>query len=245
MITAGEALAAIERLPMRPISHLLHGGAPLVLAPHPDDESLGCGGIIAACVAAGALPFVVIATDGTGSHPNSRHYPPERLRATRMQEAIEAVAALGLPPDRIAFLDLPDTQSPSAGPTFDAAARQVAAWVQEHGLGSILATWRHDPHCDHVAAHAIAAAAAAMAGCRHLAYPVWGLTLPAATALDGPLPTGFHLDVQVHLPAKRRAIAAHRSQYAGLIDDDPAGFQMAPGFLALFDGAYETVLDPS
>jgi LmbE family N-acetylglucosaminyl deacetylase len=244
MITAAEALAAIAALPVRPLSHLIEAGPPLILAPHPDDESLGCGGIIAACSAVGAPPFVVIVTDGAGSHPNSRAYPAARLRAIRMQEARDAVAALGLPPERIAFLNLPDTDSPSSGPAFDAAIDEVAALLRQHRLGSILATWRHDPHCDHLSAHHIASALAACTRTRHLAYPVWGLTLPPDAPLDGQAPQGFRLDIAAHLPAKRRAIAAHRSQYAGLIDDDPSGFQLADGFLALFDGPFETLLEP-
>jgi LmbE family N-acetylglucosaminyl deacetylase len=241
---AAEALAAIRALPIRPIAHLLHDGPPLILAPHPDDESLGCGGIIAACTAAGAPPFVVIATDGAGSHPNSRSYPPERLRDTRMHEARDAVAALGLPPDRVTFLGLPDTNSPTSGPAFDNAVRTVGELLREHRLGSILATWRHDPHCDHLSAHHIAATVARTARCRHLAYPVWGLTLPAESSLDGPIPTGFRLDITAHLAAKRQAIAAHRSQYAGLIADDPTGFQLTDSFRALFDSPYEALLEP-
>jgi LmbE family N-acetylglucosaminyl deacetylase len=245
MTTAAQALAAIETLPLRPLDHLLQPGRPLVLAPHPDDESLGCGGIIARCVEANALPFVVIATDGAGSHPRSRLYPPERLRAIRMQEAREAVGALGLPPDRVAFLGLPDTKSPMGGAGFDAAVAALARLVRQHGLGSILGPWRHDPHCDHLSAHHLAVAAAASTGCRHWCYPVWGLTLPPETVLDGPVPTGFRIDIAAQRAAKRRAIAAHRSQYAGLIEDDPGGFQMTPGFLGLFDGATEVLLEPS
>lgn len=243
MITVAEALAAIDALPVRPLSTLLQGGPPLVLAPHPDDESLGCGGIIAACVAAGALPFVVIATDGAGSHPHSRSYPPDRLRATRTQEARSAVSALGLPLERIAFLGLPDTRSPIEGPIFQSTADRLASLISQHRLGCILSTWRHDPHCDHLSAHHLAAAAAASAGCRHLAYPVWGLTLPPDTILDSPAPTGFRIDIGAYRDKKRLAVAAHKSQYAGLIDDDPSGFQMTPDFLALFDGPFETVLD--
>src|SRR5690606_16204888 len=42
-----------------------------VIAPHPDDESLGCGGLIAALAADGRAVQVVFVTDGAGSHPNS------------------------------------------------------------------------------------------------------------------------------------------------------------------------------
>lgn len=242
---AGDALETMAALPVRPLAAMLQAGPPLVLAPHPDDESLGCGGTIAACVAAGAPPFVVIATDGAGSHPGSIAFPPERLCRLRAEEAVAAVAELGLAPDRIAILGLPDTACPSQGPVFEAAAARLADIVREHGLGSIVSTWRHDPHCDHLAAHHLAARAAALARCAHLAYPVWGLTLPPDAELDGKLPTGFRIDIAQHLPTKRRAIAAHRSQYAGVVDDDPDGFQLQRDFLARFDGHYETFLDPA
>ncbi len=48
------------------------GAAPIVvLAPHPDDESLGCGALLAAAFA-GKGARVVCLTDGSGSHPGSR-----------------------------------------------------------------------------------------------------------------------------------------------------------------------------
>ena len=53
---------------------------------------------------------------------------------------------------------------------------------------------------------------------------------------------GFRLDIARHLPAKRRAIAAHRSQTTDLIADDPAGFRMPPAFRALFDQPFEVFL---
>ena len=77
---------------------------------------------------------------------------------------------------------------------------------------------------------------------RHLAYPVWGWTLGGDVALAGPVVAGWRLDVSRELPRKRRAIEAHRSQYAGLVDDDPGGFQLEAGFLDLFSGPFETFL---
>lgn len=243
MIPAGEALAAMQRLPLMPLDALLAAGPPLILAPHPDDESLGCGGLIAASVQAGAPPFVLVLTDGTGSHPNSRAYPPARLRRLREAEAVEAVAELGLARDRIAFLGLPDTQCPAAGPAFDAAVSAIAALAIRTGVGTILAPWAHDPHADHESAHLMAVTAASETGLRHRSYPVWGLTLPPDTRIRA-MPAGIRIDVAAQLPRKRRAIAAHRSQYAGLIVDDPQGFQMTPTFRALFDQPFEILLDP-
>jgi LmbE family N-acetylglucosaminyl deacetylase len=55
---------------------------------------------------------------------------------------------------------------------------------------------------------------------------------------------GFRLDITTFLPAKRAAIAAHASQYGGLITDDPAGFALPSALLAVFDTTYETFIDP-
>lgn len=241
-MTAADALAAMEHLPFASIEALLAPGPLLILAPHPDDESLGCGGLIAAACDAGHPPFVLVATDGAGSHPNSRAYPPARLRATRQREACAAVGILGLPANRIGFLGLPDTQSPASGPAFDAAVTAVASLAIRIQAGAILATWMHDPDCDHESAHLIAAAAAREVGRPHLAYPVWGWTLPPDTPWPGPLPTGQRIDITAQLPRKRQAIAAHRTQHAGVIIDDPSAFQMTPAFMALFDRPFETVL---
>ena len=242
MIRAGDALAAIAALPLVPAEAVVADGPFLILAPHPDDESLGCGGLIAACCFAGAPPTVLVVTDGAASHPSSRAVPQGALRRMRAAEARAAVAALGLPPDRIGFLNMPDAASPVAGPAFDAAVTAVASLAMRCGARAVLATWAHDPHCDHESAHLIAAAAAREAGLRHFAYPVWGLTLPPHTPLPGPLPTGRRIDIAHVLDRKRRAVAAHRSQL-GAIVDDPSGFTLPPEFLALFDRPFEILLD--
>ena len=80
---AAEAHTSMRALPVRAVAALVAAGPLVILAPHPDDESLGCGGIIAACCTAGMPPFVVVITDGAGSHPNSIVYPPGRLVALR------------------------------------------------------------------------------------------------------------------------------------------------------------------
>lgn len=44
----------------------------VIVAPHPDDETLGCGLLIAAAVRAGVRVAVIALTDGQASHPGSR-----------------------------------------------------------------------------------------------------------------------------------------------------------------------------
>jgi LmbE family N-acetylglucosaminyl deacetylase len=245
MTTAGALHHAWRALPEGQLDDIVGPGICLILAPHPDDESLGCGGLIAACVAAGRAPLVVMLTDGAGSHPSSRTHPPDRLRALRAQEASTAVSLLGLATDRLVFLNQPDAATPHAGPRFDAIAATLIAIVRaEPACTAILAPWRHDPHCDHEAASHLATAVAKVAAIRHLAYPVWGWTLDAETPVPAAAQTGFRLDISRFLPAKRAAIQAHRSQYGDLITDDPGGFRLPPGLLSVFDAPFETFLQP-
>jgi LmbE family N-acetylglucosaminyl deacetylase len=245
MTAAGELHRRMRELPVAPLATLLKGRPALILAPHPDDESLGCGGLIAASCDATLPPIVVVVTDGTGSHPNSRQFPPPALRLLREAETHEAVAHLGLSPDRVVFLRLRDTAAPSHGPDFDAAVTAISAQLQHHGCGSICAPWRHDPHCDHEAAHLIAVEAAGQTGARLYSYPVWGWTLPRDTELNEPLPSGMRLDVSRHLSAKRSAIAAHASQHGHVVTDDPDGFSLPPNLLSVFEQPYEVFLSGS
>jgi LmbE family N-acetylglucosaminyl deacetylase len=229
-------------LPFADLDEITGGGTALVLAPHPDDESLGCGGLIAEACARGRPPVVVVLTDGSMSHPSSRSHPPPRLRALRRAEAQAAVGALGIESGRLHFLDLPDGRAPREGLAMEEAAARVAEIARAYGAGAILTTWEHDPHPDHVAAQATAHSAARLAGARLVSYVVWGWALPPRQRLPVAAVSGARLDTARHLPAKRRAIAAHASQHSGLIADDPNGFSLPASLLAAVDRPFEVFL---
>ncbi len=121
---AERAWEAMRALPPHDFATAFGDAPILVLAPHPDDESLGCGGLIAQADVAGRPPTVTILTDGAGSHPNLRDWPPEPLRALREQEALRALGYFGLSGERAALLRYPDTAAPNAwAPLHAAAAR--------------------------------------------------------------------------------------------------------------------------
>ena len=243
MIHVSEALDAMENLPLVTLDELDMSGL-VVVAPHPDDESLGCGGLIASARAAGIDVRIVIVSDGTGSHPNSQEYPHDRLRELRESEALAAVAELGIAADAVEFLRLPDRAVPSVGPEAEAAIQAIKAAADACNASHIAVTWQHDPHRDHRATFALTAAAAHQRGnVRLLAYPIWGFTLPPDDMLDDTAPRGFRFDMEEHLPAKRHAIAAHRSQISRLISDDPHGFMLSPADLARFNRPFEIYLD--
>ena len=244
MVRASTVLEAMRDLPVTDSRTLLGEAPVLVLAPHPDDESLGCGGLIAGHHADGHDAHVMVLTDGAASHPRSREYPPARLAALRKQEARAAIVALGLPVDRIDFLELPDGRSPLNGKHLRDAATRVAAHALSHRVRTICTTLPHDPHHDHRAAYRLGQLVARTIGARLLLYPVWTWTLPPTAWLpDTPAVHGARLDITGHLAAKRRAIACHRSQITDLIRDDPTGFRMSPEFLAIFDWPFEVFVD--
>jgi LmbE family N-acetylglucosaminyl deacetylase len=244
-LTAGDCHRAWRGLPVGDLDDIIGDGTCLILAPHPDDESLGCGGLIAACVAAGRSPLVVILTDGAGSHPNSKAFPTPRLRALRAQEVRDAVGILGLRQERLVFLDQPDAAAPIDGPGFEAVVGNLLALIErEKGCSAIVAPWRHDPHCDHEAAALVSSAVTSGSGVKHVAYPVWGWTLSEDVVIPEAVITGFRLDISRFLDAKKAAIQAHQSQYGGLITDDPEGFRLPAGLLSVFEEPFETFVVP-
>lgn len=237
MMCAASALDAMGRFPLIEPLDLVRRGL-VVVAPHPDDESLGCGGLISACRSANLPITIIIVSDGAGSHPNSQLFPPPRLSALRRLEAIEAARRLGVASSSMHFLELPDRHVPANGPEMERAAGRIAALAGQ--ADAMAVTWRHDPHCDHQASYALARAAAdQVPGLTLWEYPVWGLTLGPARPLRGELPTGFRVLIEDYLPAKLRAIGAHLSQTTNLVADDPHGFRLTPSMLALFSSPCE------
>jgi LmbE family N-acetylglucosaminyl deacetylase len=242
MARAGEVLAALSDLPFVFPHDLLNDQPVLVLAPHPDDESLGCGGLIADCQARGQSVHVLVLTDGSRSHPNSREYDAPRLAQLRREEARAAVAALGLPGDSISFLGLADGRAPMRGRLLRAAVARVAAQAKARSVGTICTTWQHDPHHDHRAAYRIGQLAAREVAANLLCYPVWGWTLPSTVWLATKTVSGGRVDISRHLSAKQRAIACYRSQTTDLIRDDPTGFRLTPEFLTFFTRPFEVLI---
>ena len=206
-----------------------------MLSPHPDDESLGVGGLIALARQHGTDVAVVLVTDGSMSHPNSSAYPRERLVATRRAELVEAAGILGVAEDRLFELGLEDAAVPLAGQAFEQALDTVGAIVKKVGARNLFVTWEHDPHCDHEAAARLARALRQKHPTLRLwSYPVWGWHLPPSQEVVAPAPVGYRLDISEVLAQKRAAIAAHVSQMTDLIDDDPKGFRFDEKSLAPF-----------
>ncbi len=129
----------------------------VVLAAHPDDETLGAGGLVARAHLAGLEVAVVVATRGERCHPRSPTHSPEQLGALRERELEDALDVLS-PGTRAEQLGLAD------GGVSDHEADLVARVVDLVGDGRhtlLVAPWRGDGHPDHEAVGRAAATAAA------------------------------------------------------------------------------------
>jgi LmbE family N-acetylglucosaminyl deacetylase len=207
----------------------------VVLAAHPDDESLGAGGAIARLSRRGWRVEVVVATDGEGSHPGSPTLAPHDLAALRRREAEAAVGRLGSG-IRLHHLGLPDGDL--AAHEDDLVARLVEL-VGDGAHHTLLAPWRHDPHPDHRAAGRAAHQTAYRTDALLLEYPVWAWHQLAPTDLPWPLAVRLELTADEQ-QRKAAAVAAHATQVHPLSADPRDSPVVTPAMLAHFSGPHET-----
>ena len=184
------------------------GDAHLVLlAAHPDDETLGAAGLLAIAAEAGARVDVVVATAGDGSHPGSPTHSAESLARWRADEVTQAVHLLA-PGAHVHLLDLPDGHLRE-----HRAELQRALLPLLTGSCWLVAPWRRDAHTDHDTAGAVAAEVASSHGTQLLEYPIWAWHW--ATPGDHRLPWDAAHALPLPAPARERkaeAMAVHRSQ---------------------------------
>ena len=211
----------------------LAGDAVLVLAPHPDDETLGCGGAIAAACLAGKRVVVAAVTDGRGSHPRSRRFPGDALAELRRRELETAVRLLTDGAAEVVWLGYPDQAAPAGATALDEAVNRLGAHTDLDAITTVWASWRHDPHVDHRRTATLADRLVALLPSLQLwEFLIWGRFIePAGMDWEIRLRT---FDTTAQRERKRSAMASHRSQMTGLIDDDPEGFVMTPLMQAHF-----------
>lgn len=220
----GTLLKNAAQVPWATIKELTSGKAVMVLAPHPDDESLGCGAALAAAVDSGQDVTVVALTDGSGSHPRSRDYPAARLAALREAELKAAVTCLSSGKARVIFLRYPDQGVPETAHGRQEIVTRLMQIVESEHIGSIWTTWEGDPHPDHKAASDVARMLVSQCPDLHLwSFPVWGRFV---TSTPNSWRGMVRFDTTTYRLRKAAAIAAHKSQMTHLITDDPDGFVM-------------------
>lgn len=90
-------LQAFEEHPLDSLNlESLHFKRVVIVAPHPDDEILGCGGLMQQLMAQNCKIIILAVSNGTQSHPDSNKYSPDELNILRPQESLAALKYLGV-----------------------------------------------------------------------------------------------------------------------------------------------------
>lgn len=184
----------------------------LVIAPHPDDETLGAGGTIAWLTGTGARVDVLVITSGA---PTATTEGSTGEDAGRAAELADACAVLGIDHHTIAWTHGPRAANPGQH------LPDLVALI-ESGPGPSLATTRPDVlllpngghHQDHQAVHDAALAAirpGARPG-RPLTRLVLGYDGPDDRWLTDRLPHPVTIDITGQIPAKTKALNCYPSQ---------------------------------
>ncbi|MBA2316738.1 MAG: PIG-L family deacetylase [Euzebyales bacterium] len=216
-------------------------GAPgrvVVVAPHPDDETFGVGGLLHDLRVAGWHVEIVAVTDGEGSHPGSRTVSPAALVGRRAAEREGALGHLGLDTAPVHRLGLPDAQVTAHE---DALTELLGGLLP--GTDLCLTTWAHDGHADHEATGRATARAAAGVEVLMVSFPIW--MWDWATPEDPRVPWARARRVTLSpaaCTAKRAAAQMFLSQTQPLEAGRGDATIVPPGMLAHLTRAWETLL---
>lgn len=234
---AASGLAAMAELPLG--RQELAAMRFVMLAAHPDDETLGAGGLLALLHSLGADVEVLLCTAGEGSHPDSATTTPEQLAAVRLKEFAAAMEVLGLA-GRWQFLGLPDRGLRELTPEIAVRLREAIGRLPGAPEQlAIVAPYRDDGHADHNALGAVAADVAGDGGHALLEYPIWYWLWASpedpAWRSWARVPLGAEQQA-----AKRSAMESHQSQIrplSGLPGDEVL---LGEGLLQHFRRSFET-----
>jgi LmbE family N-acetylglucosaminyl deacetylase/SAM-dependent methyltransferase len=232
--TAAEAWAADGRLATIPPLELGVGDRVIVVAAHPDDETLGAGGLISECSLQGIPVQIVIVTDGAASHTTSTSDERDALVATRAREARAALQILA-PESSVTFLGFADGGvRERREQLYDALATVVE---NAPGTTVLVAPWRGDGHRDHRVVGEACASLAAALDIRLMEYPIWMWHWSTPDNAVTPWSAFDSLALRPQsVAAKRRAIAEYSSQTtAGIAGAEGGGEPVLhPRFLRNF-----------
>jgi LmbE family N-acetylglucosaminyl deacetylase len=207
--------AALLRASSRP--YISPAGGALIVAPHADDETLGCGGFIAAQSAADRQVDVVFLTDSAGSHPGHPRLSRAALAEMRRSEACAALAVLGVGLERTHFLDLPDGGLDRLAPeAIRLATDRLEQLMRRLRPAEVFAPYLLGGSTEHAAANRLASCAlAASGGGLLMEYPIWAWWNPfRLRSRFGRRSSNFQLRLGPWLAVKLAALACHRSQVA-------------------------------
>jgi LmbE family N-acetylglucosaminyl deacetylase len=177
----------------------------IILAPHPDDETLGAGALIASLRARDVSVWVIAATDGENCYdlPLEDRVALGRIREIEQRDAL---SRLGVEPDHIIRLRLTDS---GLHLQESELADRLSSFVQP-GM-HLIAPWSGDFHPDHEACARAAATVARDNDAELISYFFWTWHRGTPDLLHGKSAVRFLPDAKA-ARAKREALQEHRSQ---------------------------------
>lgn len=212
----------LDNVPLITTDALLPADARVVvIAPHPGDEVLICGGLLQLFASLGHPLQLISITDGSASHPGSNLWSQKRLSVFRPQESVEALRRLGLPMHSLKWI--------RGGFDDDALAKrelQLTQFIARYLRpgDQVFTTWREDGTLDHDAVGRASAKAACMVGASLYEVPVWAWHWPVRDRETIPWHRARKVPLDTWTVA-RKCHALHA--YASQLDGDPA-IGMAP-----------------
>lgn len=198
----------------------------VVIAPHPDDEILGCGALMAACAAQGLPVWVIYLTDGGASRPDLTAHERKRLVLQRQDEAIAGLKALGVPSTSALFVGAPDGQLHTSKAHAKLATYKLHDLILQGSVSSVFVTSQCDAHVDHQSAYALAVRAlVSYPGIQLYTYPVSSRIDHDACPVSQSI-FDIRLNTSSFVGQKRAALGCHVSQLQTQFPIQ--GFTLAP-----------------
>jgi N-acetylglucosamine malate deacetylase 1 len=208
----------------------------LVISPHPDDETFGCGGTLSVLAQNNASIRVAFISDGSASHPDHPVVSPSGMADVRSAEARLATAALGVSAGHLRFIGAPDgTLGRLTAMESERVIGKLAEIMGAAAPQIILVPCRSDGSSEHEAAFPMVLQALQASGtkARILEFAVWSWWNPLLLLRHAfGYKRVWRIDIQEVRKAKERAIAAYVSQTLPIPPDRAAS--LPPGFAAMF-----------
>jgi LmbE family N-acetylglucosaminyl deacetylase len=202
------------------------GGPVLIVAPHPDDETLGCGGLIARRVHEGRRVVIAVVTDGRALFRRFGVSEPSEAEVSTMrkEETLRAVTILGADTADVHFLDFENEQLEGQRA---AALRSIVQLLQDVRPSEVYLPSPFEGHREHVLVNELTReACAATSRCDSTFEFV--VNLKSGTTLDSLPRKVRRVDVSAFRDREARALAEFKSHLAIIYKGQPA--PLAPNY---------------
>ena len=197
-----------ELQPLEIESHFPKHSRVLILAPHPDDEILGCGGLLQKLSKLQRNIVLIAVTNGTKSHPDSTLYTEEQLNHIRPAESKAALDVLEIPNIQRIALNLQDGAIASSHAEFYAKLEQL---LEPNDI--LITTYEKDGHPDHEHSAYVVAQICKQYQLKYYQVLIWAWHWAAPNNAQIAWERAYRLDLSSsELELKHRAIQCFKSQ---------------------------------